>query len=212
MPLGDRTIDAVIETHPDADHMGGLIDVLQRYEVGVFIDPGIEKRNATIDTLQKEVADQQLPHLTARRGMSLDLGGGAHLDILYPDTDVIGYGNKTNDGSVMAHLVYGNTSVLLTADDPIEVEEHMMHIAAPDELKSTLLKVGHHGSKYSTGDAFVEEVAPQAAVISVGAKNTYGHPAPRVLDTLAAHGISVLRTDQEGTLVFRSDGKEFIRK
>lgn len=212
MPPGDRTLDAVLETHPDADHMGGFVDVLQRYEVGAFITPAIDKHNATIDALEQELDNQHIPRVIARRGVVLDLGGGAHLDILYPDKDVTSYGDKTNDGSVMAHLVYGDTSVLLTADDPVNVEQYVMQIASEGELQSGILKVGHHGSKYSTDGAFVQEVNPQTAVISVGAKNTYGHPTQRVLDTLAVHNIKILRTDQEGTIIFRSDGVLFTRE
>lgn len=209
MPLSDRSLDAVIETHPDADHMGGLVDILSRYSVGAFIEPGIDKHNATIDALEKEVADQHIPRIIARRGMSLDLGGGARLEILYPDSDVSGYGDKTNDGSIMAHLVYGQTSALLTADDPISVEQHLMRIASSSELRSTILKVGHHGSRFSTSDAFVRAVSPQVAVISVGAHNTYGHPTKRVLDTLAGAGVPVLRTDESGTIRCISDGAVF---
>ncbi len=209
MPLGDRTLDAVIETHPDADHMGGLVDVLERYEVGAFITAGINKQNATIDALQKEIDEQNIPRIIARRGMTLDLGGGARLDIIYPDKDVSGYGNKTNDGSIMAHLVYGNTSVLLTADVPTNVESYVMRIASTSELASDILKVGHHGSKYSTSEKFVAEVSPKTAIISVGAKNSYGHPTERVLNTLSAQNISILRTDENGTVRCVSDGAEF---
>lgn len=209
MPVGDRSLDAVIETHPDADHMGGLVDILARYTVGAFIEPGIDKHNATIDALEKEVAEQHIPRIIARRGMTLDLGGGARLDILYPDKDVTGYGSKTNDGSIMAHLVYGKTSALLTADDPISVEQHMLSIASSSELKSDILKVGHHGSRFSTGEGFVRVVSPQVAVISVGAHNTYGHPTQRVLDTLAAAKVPVLRTDESGTIRCVSDGAVF---
>ncbi len=209
MPAGDRTLDAVIETHPDADHMGGFVDVLARYTVGAFIEPGIDKHNATIDALEKEVVDQHIPRIIARRGMQLDLGAGARLDILYPDTDVSGYGNKTNDGSIVAHLVYGKTSVLLTGDAPTNVETHLMQIASTSELMSNILKVGHHGSRFSTGATFVKEVSPQTAVISVGAHNTYGHPTKQVLDILAAQNIPVIRTDESGTIRCVSDGAVF---
>lgn len=209
MPWGDRSIDAVIETHPDADHMGGMAGVLRRYSVGAFIEPGIIKHNATTDALAEEVAAQKLPDLIARRGMTLDLGGGARLDILYPDTDVTAFGNKTNDGSIVAHLVYGNTSVLLTADMPSNIEQYLMQVATSGELASTILKVGHHGSKYSTSAGFLAEVAPQEALISVGAHNTYGHPAPRVIDLLTQSHIKTLRTDEQGTIVCTSDSLRF---
>ncbi len=212
MPLLDRSIDAVIETHPDADHIGGLVDVLRRYTVGAFIEPGITKHNATNDTLETEGQHEGALHYDARRGMWLDLGGGAHLDILYPDWDVTNMDLKQdNEGGIVAHLVYGNTSVLLTADTGFAVEEHLMRIASSSELQSTILKIAHHGSRFSSEPSFVAEVAPHVALISVGARNTYGHPTPQTLSTLESLNIPVLRTDQEGTIVYKSDGKAFTR-
>lgn len=212
MPLGDRTIDAVIETHPDADHMGGFIDVLKRYQVGAFISPGIIKHNSTIDALDKEIAGQKIPVYVARRGMVLDLGGGAELDVLYPDQDVSGFGNKTNDGCIVAHLVYGRTSVLLTCDAPFSTEDHLMGISTSTDLLSNLLKVAHHGSKYSTSDAFIAAVHPQLALISVGAKNSYGHPTKETLGRLQSANVPVMRTDKLGTIVCTSDAVTFSCK
>ena len=209
MPVGDRSLDAIIETHPDADHMGEFSDIIKHYDVGLFISPDIVKHDATTDALDAAVAQAHIPRLVARRGMTLDLGGGAHLDILYPDLDVTNFGNKTNEGSIVAHLVYGSTSVMLTADAPFSTEEHLLAIASTTELQSDLLKVGHHGSKYSTSAAFVAGVHPQLALISVGAHNKYGHPAPRVLDTLTQAGVPILRTDQKGTITCISDGAKF---
>jgi len=212
MPQFDRSFDAVIETHPDADHITGFIDLLKRYEVDNFIEPGIEKDSITAKTLEQEIADEKIPRVIARRGMWLDLGGGAQLQILFPDFDPTHIAaNKDNDGGIVAHLVYGKTSVLLTADTDFAVEDHLMSISTSTDLESTILKVGHHGSKTSTSDKFVEEVNPHYAVISVGAHNTYGHPTKRVLDTLSSHNIQTLRTDQDGTIIFHSDGETFTR-
>lgn len=212
MRRGDRSIDAIIETHPDSDHMGGFVELIKRYKVGAFIEPGITKHNATIDALEEEVADGNIPKYIARRGMTLDLGGGARLDILFPDVDVSYFGERTNDGSIVARLVYGDTVALLTGDATIWTENRLLRMAGPDELASDILKVGHHGSKYSTGDAFVAAVHPSLAAISVGAKNTYGHPTEEVLNILARFNVPVLRTDQDGTLVFVSDGNAFARQ
>ncbi|HEV7449254.1 MAG TPA: ComEC/Rec2 family competence protein [Candidatus Paceibacterota bacterium] len=209
MPLGDRTLNAVIETHPDADHMGGFIDVLERYKVGAFISPGIVKHNTVTDALDKEIAEQNIPTYVARRGMVLDLGGGAELDVLYPDQDVSDFGEKTNDGSIVARLVYGQTSVMLTGDAPFATEAHLIQISTSTDLLSDLLKVGHHGSKTSTSDAFIAAVHPSLALISVGANNTYGHPTQETLGRLQNAGVSVLRTDQKGAVVCVSDGAAF---
>jgi competence protein ComEC len=212
MPLWSRSLSAVIETHPDADHISGFIDLLKRYQVGAFIEPGIQKDTTTAEALEQEIADKKIPRVVARRGMWLDLGGGAHLDILFPDYDVSHINqSKDNDGGIVAHLVYGNTSVLLEADVSSIVEDHLLMISTSTDLESTILKVGHHGSKTSSDDAFVAEVAPQIAVISDGKNNTYGFPAQQTLDTLASHNIEVLRTDQEGTMMFTSNGQTFTR-
>jgi len=210
MPLFRHSLDAVVATHPDADHIGGFIDVLKRYEVGAFIEPGINDTTLTYATLEKEVAGGKIPRYIARRGMVLDLGGGAELEILYPDLDVTNYGKKTNDGSIVARLTYGATSVLLTADAPMNVENRLVALDGAN-LESDILKVGHHGSRFSTGASFVAKVAPSLAVISVGANNQYGHPSPEVLATLTATHVPVARTDEQGTLIFKSDGKIFWR-
>ena len=212
MRAGDRTIDAVVATHPDADHIGGLVDLLKRYEVQAFIESGIEKQNSLTDALEEEVTKHKIPTYVARRGMSLELGGGARLDVLFPDIDVSYFGERSNDGTIVARLVYGDTSVLLTGDATFFTEGRLLAISTSTELMSDILKVGHHGSKYSTGEAFLEAVQPSTALISVGAKNTYGHPAPRVLELFGKSGITVLRTDEEGTLVFYSDGVQFTRQ
>jgi competence protein ComEC len=212
MSLGDREIDAVIETHPDADHMGGFVDLLKRYKVDNFISPGIEKHNATTDALMREVAEQNVPNYVARRGMWLDLGGGARLTILFPDTDVSHMNpDKDNDGGVVSHLVFGSTTVLLTADVTKAVEEHLIQISSSTDLESTILKVGHHGSRFSTGADFVKIVHPMLAVISVGAKNPYGHPTQEALNVLGNQKIPILRTDRDGTLIFKSNGVSFER-
>ncbi len=211
MKAGDRELDAVIGTHPDADHVGGFAELFKRYAVKAFIEPGIEKRTAATAALEEEIERSGIPRYIARRGMSLDLGG-ARLDILFPDVDVSYFGERSNDASVVARLVYGETSVLLTGDATFWTEGRLLALASSSELMSDMLKVGHHGSKYSTGEAFVRAVAPSVAVISVGANNTYGHPAPRVIALLEKLEVEVLRTDEEGTLVFYSDGAAFTRQ
>ena len=212
MAFGDRTIDAVIETHPDADHMGGLVDVLERYKVGAYITPGITaKTNTLIDALNKSIDKERALIFVARRGMVVDLGGGARLDILYPDTDVSGWESRTNDGSIVARVVYGQTEVLLTGDSAFATEDYLLAVAS-SSLSADILKVGHHGSKSSTGAEFIQAVRPQVALISVGARNTYGHPAPDVLARLGEAGVPVMRTDQDGTIVCTSNALVFTCK
>ena len=215
MPLSAHQLDAIIESHPDSDHIAGLVDVLARYQVGALIEPGMPKASATAEALEREAAQQKVPRYIARRGMNIDLGGGAVLQVLYPDDTAIGMAHKNdNDGVIVARLVYGKMSVLLTADAPFDAEDRLLAMERADgapELASTILKVGHHGSKTSTGAGFLADVHPSLAVISVGAQNKYGHPTPETLQRLAAAGVPVLRTDKDGTVVLQSNGEEIWR-
>ncbi|MBP9710968.1 MAG: MBL fold metallo-hydrolase [Candidatus Pacebacteria bacterium] len=207
----DRSLDVVIETHPDADHIAGLVDIFMRYNVGAFIEPGVPKETATFSTLIEEVEEKDTPHLLAHRGMKLELGGGATLDVLYPDHDVSTLSpSKANDGGIVMRLTYGKASMLLTGDISSKVEARLIKLDG-SELDIDLLKVGHHGSRTSTSDAFVKAMTPAAAIISVGKSNRYGHPTEDVLKTLSNNNIKTFRTDQEGTVVFTSNGGEFVR-
>ncbi len=215
MPPFAHSLDMIIESHPDSDHMAGFVDVLARYRVGAYLTPGIIKDSTTAYALERTIADDHIPRYLARRGEVVDLGGGAQLKILFPDHDVTGLGRgDDNMGAVVAQLVYGDTSVMLTSDMPQEIEQHLMaleHGDGSDELDSTILKVGHHGSRNSTSAAFVAAVRPLLAAISVGANNRYGHPSSEALRVLAAAGVPVERTDEGGTLIYESDGAHFWR-
>lgn len=199
MPWWDRTLDMVIETHPDADHMGGMLDVFERYKVGAFVTPGIVKHNTTTDTLDKYVDKERAKIYVARRGMVIDIGAGAYIRVLYPDVEVAGWSERSNDGSIVAQLVYGSSTVMLTGDSAFETEDKLL--GAGESIESDILKVGHHGSKTSTSEKFLAAVHPSVALVSVGAKNLYGHPTQETLDRLSKAGVPVMRTDQEGTIV-----------
>ena len=207
----DRSLDAVVETHPDADHIAGLVDVFERYEVGAFIEPGIPKDTLTYERLQQEVKEEGAVHLLARRGMRLELGGGVKLEVLFPDTDVSGLSSdKANEGGVVMKLTYGEATMLFMADVSSKVEARLITLEG-SELDVDLLKVGHHGSRTSTSDVFVKAVTPAPAIISVGAENNYGHPTSDVINTLTKNAATPLRTDEEGTIIFVSNGGEFVR-
>ncbi|HEX8994355.1 MAG TPA: MBL fold metallo-hydrolase, partial [Candidatus Paceibacterota bacterium] len=213
MPSFSRSLDMIIESHPDSDHMAGFVDVLGRYRAGAYLTPGIIKDSTSAYALEKEVQSEGVPRYIARRGEVIDLGGGAVLQILAPDHDVTDSARTDdNEGSIVARLVYGGTSVMLTGDMPKDLEQHLIdleHSDHVDELGSVILKVGHHGSRNSTSAQFVSAVRPSLAVISVGPHNRYGHPSKETLDTLAAAGVPTERTDQDGTLIFKSDGAHF---
>ncbi|MCX6757801.1 MAG: MBL fold metallo-hydrolase [Candidatus Nomurabacteria bacterium] len=212
MPLYDKHIDAIMITNPDADHIGGFIDILKNYDVDYIIEPGTFNPSKTYATVEQLVLEKHVKKIIARRGMKLNLGAGAYINILFPDRDVSTW--SPNDGSIVARLSYGNNSVMLTGDATQKTEGIILgenHGESARLLKSTILKVGHHGSRTSSSSAFVQAVAPTYAVISDGRDNKYGHPHQETLNTLNSFNIKILRTDLLGTIIFKGDGKLFTQ-
>ena len=201
----DRKIDAIIITNPDQDHIGGFLDVLKIYKVGAVLEPGTFNDSKTYQNLKEEIKNKKIQEILARRGMRLNLGGGAVIDILFPDRDVSDW--TTNDGSVVGKLSYREISVMLTGDATEETERIILEENSKNVLKSDVLKIGHHGSKTSTSAEFVEAISPTQALISAGRDNRYGHPHQEVLDTLNQFGVKVFRTDLLGTIIMKSDGE-----
>ncbi len=198
-----REIDAIIITNPDADHISGFLDILKNYKVDRVFEPGTLNDSKIFQNLQDEIKKQDIPEILARRGMVLDLGGGAVINILFPDRDVSAW--STNDGSIVSRLSYGNDSILLTGDATIKTEQIILKENDPLLLKSTILKVGHHGSRTSTSDSLIKTISPIYAFISDGKDNKYGHPHRETLETLAKYGVKIMRTDLLGTIVFSCD-------
>ncbi len=210
MPWHDRHIDIVLATHPDADHIGGLPDILKRYEVGMLVESGAPTKNAIQGELQRLAKEKHVENVIAKRGMVFDLGAGAEFDVLYPDRDM-SKEKDTNSASIVGQMRYGSTTVMLTGDSPKSVETYLVSLDG-SKLKSDILKAGHHGSRTSSGEAYVKVVAPEYAIISAGKDNRYGHPHQEVVDVFQRLGVEMLRTDEDGTIRFESDSKKFIRR
>lgn len=204
----DHTIDGIIITNPDQDHIGGLLDVLKVYKVDRVFEPGTYNDSKTYQNLEVEIKDKNIPDILAKKGMRLDIGGGAAIDILFPDRDVSLW--DSNDGSIVARLSYGKTSVMLTGDATAETEKIILGEYSKTALTSAILKVGHHGSRTSTSEAFVKAVTPTYALISDGKDNNYGHPHQDTLDTLVQFGAKIFRTDLLGTIIMKSYGKNEV--
>lgn len=199
----DRHIDAIVITNPDADHIGGFLDVLKMYEIGTVFETDASSDSKIYQNLQIEIKNKSIPSVLVRKGMKLDVGGGAVIDVLFPDRDVSAW--SSNDGSVVAKLSYGSNSFMLTGDSTTVTEKIILKENTKEKLNSTILKVGHHGSRTSTSASFTEAVAPTYALISVGKNNKYGHPHRDTFDTLTKFGAKILRTDLLGTIIFSCD-------
>lgn len=203
--LFDRTIDVVIATHPDKDHIAGLPGVFDRYRVRYYLAPGVAGESSFADALREAAIGEPGSTIFApRRGMRLNLGDGVYADILFPDRDVSGV--ETNDGSTAIRLVYGDTSFMLAGDLATKTEDYLVSLDGM-ALESDVLKASHHGSKNSTGDLWLAAVQPSIVVISAGEGNSYGHPAPEVLDRVRASGATILSTLGDGPVRLVSDGQ-----
>ncbi len=209
MPWWDRTIDVVIATHPDADHVSGLVDVLERYRVSYMLEPGVQHDTPQAESMLESVANEDAVYMHARRGQVIDLGDGVRLEILFPDRDVGGL--ETNTASIVAKLVYGDTSFLLTGDSPDSIERYLVQRDGA-ALKSNVLKAGHHGSKTSSSLLFVGFISPEYAVFSRGCDNTYGHPHEEVRTIFERLKIKTLDTCLDGRVTFVSDGESVSPK
>jgi len=209
MPWWDRSIDVVIPTHPDADHVGGLIDVLARYRISTIINSSVEGDTKTFSALNSAIENEHAQKIVAMRGQVLDLGGGTRLEILFPDRPVPNL--DTNDACVVARLVYGETAFMFPCDAPQSIEKYLVQLDG-ENLQANVLKAGHHGSRTSSSELFVGYVSPEFAVFSRGCDNKYGHPHKEVIDTFEKFDISVLDTCANGTITFVSDGQKVIKK
>ncbi|OHA02763.1 MAG: hypothetical protein A3C92_00710 [Candidatus Sungbacteria bacterium RIFCSPHIGHO2_02_FULL_53_17] len=205
LPFWDRSIDLLIVTHPHADHIGGFLDVLKRYEVGMVMTSGVGYGTPEYEEWEKLIKQYAIPVVLARKGQRIDAGSGVVLDILSPAEDVTAGANHPHGANIISRLSYGDTAMLLTGDAERALEYRLL-FESPDMLDADILKVGHHGSKTSSTETFLKAVSPDVAVISAGKKNRYGHPHQEVMERLAQLDIAVLRTDQEGDIRIESDG------
>jgi len=203
MPPLDKSIDAIFITNPDQDHIGGFLDVLKNYKVGKVFESGTTSDSKTFQNLKTEIKNKNIQEVLAQKGMKVNLGGGAVINIIFPDRDVSTW--PTNDGSIVAKLFYSNTTIMLTGDAGIKTEKLILKNNSKASLTSTILKVGHHGSRNSTSEDFLQAINPIYALISDGKNNKYGHPHQEITNLLSQLGIRVFRTDQQGSIIIKSD-------
>jgi competence protein ComEC len=199
LPYFDREIEMVVATHPDRDHIGGLVDVARKYKIGKVLSTAAEKDTAVFKEWKDIREYDRIETLEAVRGDEIQFGG-AKMKIVFPEGSIAAAAGDANNKSVVARFDYGENSFLFTGDIESPAEREIL--ASGENIDIDFLKVAHHGSRYSSSEAFLDAASPEAAVISVGAKNSYGHPTEVVLDALAKRNMNIFRTDERGDIIF----------
>ncbi len=208
-----KSLDLAVATHPHADHIGGMKSVIEKVAVKNFLDSGQIFASDEYERMMRAISERRIKFIEAKKGMKFDLDSGVGIEVLNPQgegqwiTRVRPGGSVENANSVVLRLSYGDFSMLFTGDAEFETEALMMKSSAP--LRSQISKVGHHGSRHATSGKFLDAVNPEAAIISCGDDNKYGHPAQPTLDRLRKAGVKVHRTDLSGEIAIVTDGNRF---
>lgn len=198
----DRRIDLVVMSHAQLDHFGGLLEVLKRYQVGAFVWSGIKNDTASFSELEKVLGENKIPQIVLAEGDRIRYQEN-NLEIIYPPGDLSAVKN-INDAALVLKFSSDNGKALFTADIGDKIEKYL---SQKYDLQADILKVAHHGSKYSSMESFLKEIQPKISVIEVG-KNSYGHPTSDVLARLSDVGSKIFRTDKNGIIkLILNDGQ-----
>lgn len=196
--LNIDSFDYVVGTHPHEDHIGGMDDVIKEFNINNYMMPEKLSTSKTFEDVLDALLEKNLSYTVPKINSEYTLGD-AIIKIIYIGDD----SNNANDSSIVIKLIYGENSFLFMADASTSVEKKILN----SDIQSDVLKLGHHGSEYSTSDVFLQKVNPKYAAVSVGKNNIYDHPKKVTLDKLNSKNIKVYRTDLDGTIIFKTDGK-----
>jgi len=199
---GVNRIDYLVGTHPHADHIGAMDDVIKNYDIGKLYMPKAETNTKTFKDVLKAVSDKGLKITTGKRGVKVIDEDNLKLVMLAPNSDKY---DELNNYSIVMRLTYGNTSFLFEGDAEDVSEREILQNG--DDVKADVIKVGHHGSSSSSTEEYIDAVSPKHAVISCGVDNDYNHPHKETMQCLGERNINILRTDKDGSIIFKSDGK-----
>jgi len=206
-----ETLDYVVMTHPDQDHVGGLPALLEAMTVKAWVDPVVPSSNQSYERALDLVVQKNIEAIRGRRGMRLDLGPDVSVELLWPEDPLtLSPGEQgDNNSSIVTKITYGDVSFLVTGDAEAPAERRMIELESNEDLRSTFLVVGHHGSASSSTGAFLDAVSPEVALIPVGLNNQYGHPADEVIQRLRLRNIQIYRSDLDGRIEITTDGSDY---
>jgi len=202
---GVSRIDLLVATHPHSDHIGGMQAVLYAFPVGQVLDSALPSTSPIYQQFLRTVDQKGITYTVAEQGQTIDVDPSLRILVLSPPEKR--FGDDPNTNSIVLRVSYGSVNFLFTGDMGGEAEDALLTSGYP--LDAQILKVGHHGSEYSSSEAFLARVHPEAGVIEVGKDNPYGHPHQPTLRNLANAGVTVYRTDLDGTVLVRSDGNAY---
>jgi len=208
MPFWDREINLLVSTHPDSDHLTGLVEVLKSYRVDSVASTGIVGTTKEFEEFSRQAIKEKADKVVLKRGDRITVGKNLTIEVLAPFDSFEGKQAKdTNTSSLVLKVSWGESDFLLTGDASVSVERKL--ISSDSVLDCEVLGVSHHGSDSATSDEFLEKVSPEIAVIQVGKGNKYNHPSQIVLERLEKYGIRVLRTDEVGDITFLADSNNY---
>ena len=193
-----NTFDYVVGTHPHEDHIGGLDDIINNFKINNFYMPDVITTTLTFEEVLDALENNNVNLTIPKENDSFSLGE-ANIEVLHVGDESE---SDLNNTSIILKVTYQNISFLLTGD----AESKIINELDPSDLKTTVLKLGHHGSITSTNETILEKISPQVAIISAGVNNQYGHPHQEVLNLLQQNNIKTYRTDQDGTIIVTTDG------
>lgn len=199
--LGINKLDIVVATHPDADHIGGLIPVLDNMTIEQFYDSGKVHTSQTFEEMLTRIDEKNIPYHVPKIGDDIEFDKDVNVKVLNANDQA----TDNNDASIVLKMTYGNVSFLLTGDAGVALEKDMLQY----DVKATVLKAGHHGSNTSSSEEFIQAVKPEVTILSYGEDNKYGHPHAEIVDRLQAIGSKIYATADLGTITVSTDGVNY---